>query len=441
MKAKFPLLAVVCSVSASAFYSCQTAGERASQTPKPPNTIPPPAASVSNPKFVEELNSISVAFEKRDCKTVSDKSAKLKTSFGGMLPFVTNMQAKICDAEIDPHNKEKARTAIAAIDEVEKVTPSTLSPAQFERLRASRYLASDDKENALRAKKEERADLHRQIQTIQQVDQEILELSNAAAAFTPEQKEKFQAISQNAMRDDKLFEALKASDELIPTVSNRDARMILQEQRAYIVARIEQLFSLEASLLEDKKLAGQDAEARAFAAELKKRFPTKVYETRIETILGGGQPASAGTPSMPPNPLSTTAPATSPSPDAANVSDEQKTEKALTEARAALDSGKPGTAVDTLDALPETARTDRTRRLRREAADVHVREMREQVRNLYTRSRSQGNPTAKVETLKQAKGILEQILSKYPDTTVRSAVERNLKSINEEIVELGKAKK
>ena len=98
-------------------------------------------------------------------------------------------------------------------------------------------------------------------------------------------------------------------------------------------------------------------------------------------------------------------------------------------------------AVETLDALPEPVRTDRTRRFRRDAAEAHVRDMRIRVRDIYGRSTTQADPQTKMDALKQCRQILETILTKYPDTPGRSGVERNLKTIIQEIDAAGKTQK
>lgn len=420
-------------VTLFALVACQTVSQRdatgAARSEK--QTSQPQSDIVA--KVVQDMRETELAFLKHNCAKALEHGAKASATSGGNLTPFAALSYKVCAAEIDPKNPEKAQAALAVIAEIEKDAPRPFYAAYLEHLKGSRYLALGDRQNALKAKRRQREILHEQVYQLMQIDMQLLELSDAASGLTPGESSKFRKIGELAQRDETLFEALRQLDELMEAVKNPEAKGLILEQRAYVVARIEQLFSLDASLLEQRKVHGSETEVNAMAAELKQKYPTKYYEQRIDGIVAGSvqaQPKTAATP------LSAQ-PAATPGTEAP-LSDEQKVEKALVEARAALDSGNPAKAVDVLDDVPENLRNDKVKRARKDAMEVDVRQLRARVRDLYTRAKSQAKP-AKLETLNQCKQILEGILSRYPETSVKSAVERNLRSINDEITEVGKA--
>ena len=120
-------------------------------------------------------------------------------------------------------------------------------------------------------------------------------------------------------------------------------------------------------------------------------------------------------------------------PTAGIATDTNAVDKTITDARAALNSGSPETAVALLDAIPEKDRNDRTKRLRREAADAHVRDLRTKAREFYLKAQAQSNKSQKVDILKQSLAINEEIITKYGDTASRPGVERSIRSIKSEI--------
>ena len=413
--------------------------------------------SVSNEEklIIQELRAIEASFVRRNCSQIREHTKRLEAlkvnTKSGTLPVSTVLALAICDADAVPSDKNKAVNALAAIDMAIRNLEPWVNAAYLEDLRAERYLALKDRDNALKARKRQRQLLTSQDEALATVDSQILELSDGVAALNDAQRAKFKEASALALQDDKLFMSISLLDELLASLQAGAARTAVLGERARVVGHIEQLFTLEASEVEDKKATAREAEAKEQANQMHARFPTKVYSARIDALLGiskaqelsPSQPSSlpAAAPGSP-GPASNTAPAATSgavSPPAA-LSDTQLTEKALSDAKGAIDSGNPQGAVDALDALPENLRTDRTRRLRREAAEAHVRDLRIRVRDLYNRATAQSDKQIKLDSLKQCKQILETILAKYPDTPGRSGVERNLKTIAQDIEDFGKAK-
>ena len=430
--------------------------------------FPPPAGkpkSVSSEEklIVQELRAIEASFVRRNCGQIREHTKRLEAlkvnTKSSALPVSTVLALALCDAEAMPADKTKFLNALTAIDMASRNLEPWVNGAYLENLKAELYLAQKDRPNALKSKKRERLLLASQDQALSLVDAQILELTEGTAALSDVQKAKFKEASAFALQDDKLFVSISLLDELLASLpTGGAARTVVLGERARVVGRVEQLFTLESSEVEDKKSTNRDAEAKEQANLMRNRYPTKIYGARIDLLMGiskdGGNStpgSSALSPSSPPT-TPPAGPASAPPPVPSNsqplpgtaagapLSETQVVDKALADAKGALDTGNPQGAVDALDALPENLRTDRTRRLRREAAEAHVRDLRIRVRDLYNRATAQPDKQIKLDSLKQCKQILETILAKYPETPGRSGVDRNLKTISQDIEDLGKAK-
>lgn len=405
--------------------------------------------SVDAKTLGQELKLIEMSFAKRNCQQVLEHGRLLGIIVGKEknhpVPQSTALALAVCECEAAPKDKDKLKTAQNALDAAIKNLTPAFDASFLENLRADIYLAAGDKDKALKAKRRAREFLVSLDKNIMQFDADILELGNALASLNEAQRAKFKDSITLSRRDDQLSDALRAIDELLSQVNNPDARVALVEHKSLIQSRQEQLFSLEASQLESKKTTGtREPEAREQAQELRKRFPARHFQVRIDAIMGEnlnttGSP-TAVVPAAENRSLSAPANAASPATSAPVGVEAGTAEKALIDARTALDSGNAEKAVEILDSLPEAEKSERTRRLKREAADVHVRELRMRVRDLYNRATSQSDKQIKLDALRQCKQILETILTRYPDQSGRSGVERNLKTIVQDIEEIGKAK-
>lgn len=397
------------------------------QSPVQTTTDHKPSLAIVDSKVVDDL------FEKRNCAAINDSVKKAGDQVQG-LPLLSQMFVKFCASEFEPKNIQKLNEAIAMINEVEARYDQTgvISIARLAELRGQRYLAADDKDNAIKNLTRSRDLLMDAPVAARTLDAQLLDLYAATNALTPQERTKMRDAMQLAIKDDKLFEALSMADSLLTETKSKEARSIIYDNRNRILARIELLFALDMSLMEGFKGRGQDMEARELASNMKKKFPQKNYEMRIDGIIATAPLAPGAAPSTTPSVASTMLDD--------NLNDMQKVDRVLSEGRAALDAGEAQKAVEIVDSLPVNLQTDKTKRLRAEAMEVHVRDLRAHVRALYTRAQSQSTKPAKIEVLKQAKQTLESILTKYPTTTVKVAVERNLKSVNDEINDLGKSK-
>jgi hypothetical protein len=453
-----------CFLVSVALTSCVTAKERERgqkdvEKPVPPaagkqgQDIKPSATSPDYSPFIEEARRIESAFQKMNCTSVLESSAKysaLRNVSKVEDPLSLRLAVSYCMADLDPNNAVKLRNAIADIERAKKDLVPVWDSTFLDDLASRLYAAAGEKDKSLRYKRSARDKLRLKDVQLQRLDIEILQLSNGITFLSEKERARVREISLLSQKDERLFTALREIDDLIVGVNQREARAALLEQRGLIVTRIEQLFALEAAQIEQKKATGREAEAREQAGDAKRRFPTRNYELRIDALVGGTPagtpdraPGSVGAPTqtapLPPDAISNPPPphltSTAPVP-----LDAQGVEKALTDARAALDAGNAELAVTQMDAIPAELQTEKSRSMRRQARNVHVRQLREKVRELYGKATSQSNKQAKGEALQQCKQILETILSRYPDAEGRAGVERNLRSIEREIKEIGGGK-
>jgi hypothetical protein len=146
----------------------------------------------------------------------------------------------------------------------------------------------------------------------------------------------------------------------------------------------------------------------------------------------GAQQASQQTPSA------VTGATTATTPAVAGSENPLDPEKKFNDAKAALNTGDPAAAVTLLDSVPEPERTEKIRRLRRDAVEAHVKDLRTRARQQYMRAQGTQNKGTKVEALQQCLSINEEILAKYPDTPSKPGIERSINSIKSEIAFLNK---
>ena len=90
-----------------------------------------------------------------------------------------------------------------------------------------------------------------------------------------------------------------------------------------------------------------------------------------------------------------------------------------------------------LDSIPQGLQTDRSKKLRVEAAENQIKEMRTRVRDLYTKSR-QVTGAQRLDVLLQCQQQLRNALQIYPNTLVKGQIERSLRNIDYEVIEMQK---
>lgn len=385
------------------------------------------AASPEVKIVTSEIRDAENAFFKNDCVNTLEHGKKIGVSREA-LPLSIQIAHSFCDAEASKDSK-KAVTAIEIIDSAKQQKADFFNFSYLENLKSKLYLIQNNKEKALEAKRKSRSLAGTEEEKLNR-ENDIVQMEAEMTAMTPELKSQLKEIIEKLKSKENLFAALNAVDNLISSSPKAEWRSVYFGAREFIVQRIEQNFAVDSAQVEHKLATSRENEARTHINLMKSQYPLKQYQKRIESLV----PSTSNNPA---------ALAVAPSPGT-NVEsppgDEAAVEKAIADARTAMDSGNLGKAVDVLDGLPPNLITENTRRLRREAAEQHVRELRARVRDIYQKAQSQRDPQQKIDALVQSKQLLELILTRYPDNSVRTAVERNLRSLNSEITAIGKKK-
>ena len=403
--------------------------------------------SAESKSALQETRLIEIFFSRHNCAQVLEHGRNLafKTvkERNAHLPLSTAVAVAICEAEAAPKDKERQKIALHLLDQMEKNPPAFSDEAELEIFKSEKLFAAGENEKGVRAKRRARDLLNQTDERRIQLEVSLYEHSEGVASLSENQRNKYRDTVVLSRKDDSLFEALRNIDELINVTNGKEAREILAGTRAQILGRIEQLFSLEYSKLENKKNNGtKEGEAREWADAMRKRFPGRTYGMRIDAIMGGNAQIPAANTGIK-GAINASPSGEKPAENAPVISDVAlvpPVEKIIADARAALDSGMAEKAVQLLDSIADPDRTDKSRKLKREASEVHVRELRVKVRDLYNRAATTRDKNAKIDGLKQCRQILELILSKYPEHNGRSGVERNLRTIIQDIDEAGKGK-
>ncbi len=394
--------------------------------------------------IAQELRAIEAAFSRRSCPQVSEHERRLAPLRKGKLalPLSTALAFAVCDAESTPNDKAKGERALALLEEAQKNLVPAYNFLFLEDLKTERFTALGDTTRALESRKRMRAYISSLDALLVKVDGEILRLSGGAEQLSAEQKARHNEALRLWPSDDTLFDALKILDDLLAEVVNANARALLLQTRAAVLSRIEDDFARESSLVEMRLKEGREPEAKEQAARMRDRFPRDSYVRRIDALVGltphvlsplpGQSLPGSGAPST--DATASSAGGSFPAGGTeASATGVLNSEAAFDSARKALDEGRPEDALQTLRALPEGAQNDKTRRLRRESVDLYVRNTRAQVRNLYNRAGASADLAQKAELLRECKKKLEELLAKAPDAPGRSGIERNLRTINQDL--------
>lgn len=125
----------------------------------------------------------------------------------------------------------------------------------------------------------------------------------------------------------------------------------------------------------------------------------------------------------------TVTPSTEAQPSNANV---QSVDQIISSATQLINNDSPEQAIALLDTIPASQRTENTKRIRMEAVNNLVSNLRFKVRALFVRSTEQTG-AAKKDSLQQCEQILKGIIQNYPDYKDMSAVLNNLKQVQREL--------
>ncbi len=97
-----------------------------------------------------------------------------------------------------------------------------------------------------------------------------------------------------------------------------------------------------------------------------------------------------------------------------------------------LNNDSPEQAIALIDSVPPSQRSDNLKRIRSDAINTLVMNLRYKVRALFLRS-TQQTGTARKETLPQSQQILKAIIKNYPEYSDMAAVQNNLKQVQREL--------
>jgi hypothetical protein len=386
---------------------------------------------------VAQIAALDRAFASQQCDKVMELASGLGISppwrDTTTLPPTTAAAVAVCRSILAPGDLTKAKFASRVLEDLNEAQLPLLSAPWIERLRSDRLAATGNISDAMQAKQDEMQILRSYELRRRALELELRELSEPSPLFTADQRQALEKVILASQNDSSLLRTLQDIDTILTQVHAPKAREAIIEQRAHLVARLEELFARDFARVEELKGQSKSSEARSLAHELKRKYPLSSFGIRLDAAVGESQ----WTPNLDTDPLRTP-PAFGSTP--APIGDTALADKALADAKAAINSGDPAAAVNILDSISDSERNEKTRRLRKEAADLHVKDLRTKVREIYERAKGQTNRETKLEALRKCKELLELVLSRYPESTARKGVEMNLRTINLDIEELAKGK-
>lgn len=97
-----------------------------------------------------------------------------------------------------------------------------------------------------------------------------------------------------------------------------------------------------------------------------------------------------------------------------------------------LNNDSPEQAIALIDSVPNAQRSDTLKRIRSDAVNTLVMNLRYKVRALFVRA-TQQTGAARKETLTQSEQILQSIIKNYPEYSDMSSVQNNLKQVQREM--------
>lgn len=407
--------------------------EEKSSTQAPnPTSIEQPTKT-NNFAFVTQFE---MALGKRDCKTIRSLENQLVAppeSYANSTLLATLW----CEHQKNPKDKELSEKLFRAIDQALKSEAPLFDATFLENLRSEALVASGELQAARQsqAKALSQSALEFMSLVSGQVlrsdfqDIELLLTGGQAALLREVRSSLADPLTQAA--------ALTKFDDLLSQVSDGPVKDKLLMARLKLFSAIELAFASQLASLEEIRLKKDAASTENMIAQIRKLFPSRPHQQRIDSLVGPQIQSQTTIVDLDPNQcLSTNS--------VAKVGQEKTeitSDRALQLARSALNEGKPGDAVDVLDSLPETQKNDKTRSLRRESSQAHIRDLRRKANELYQRGNISGDNQSKLDSLAQCKQILENILSRYPETDqfTRIKIQKFLNAVSENILELRKA--
>ncbi|MEY4066751.1 MAG: hypothetical protein RIR26_2959 [Pseudomonadota bacterium] len=405
----------------------KTAGV-AANTEKPQQDITRSAAP-----FVTQFES---ALAKRDCTTIRQLESQLVAPPESYANSVV-LAVLWCSHQKSPSDKDLLSKLLSALETTVKTEAPLFDLAFVEQLRADALMAAGETTASRQAFA--KAIGQSALQFMNLVSGQVLrsELQTAESLLSGPQIALLKEIRTQLSDPNTQAGALSQFDELISQVPAGTTKDRLNAARLRLFSAIELSFASQIVSLEEARLRADAAGSEEAATRIRKLFPSRAHQLRIDSLIGTSASSKTAGSELT---TSCNAPLTADT-SANNEKGDLTADRALQLARTALNEGKPGNAVETLDTLSDAQKNEKTRSLRREASEAHVRELRRKANELFQRGNISTDRQSKLDSLSQCKQILENILVKYPDTDsfTRNKIQKFLNSVSENIVELRKA--
>jgi hypothetical protein len=238
--------------------------------------------------------------------------------------------------------------------------------------------------------------------------------------------------------------AIAKLDELLSQTSAAPVREKLLSVRLKLFSAFELSFASELTALEELRLKGDRTAFDETVKKVRRIFPARPFQIRLDQVAGT-EPAQKNNSTEVATGVSANQ-CENLNPTAILNSSERfnlTPEKAIQLAKFSLNDGKPGEAVEILDSLNESSKNEKTRSLRREASEAHIKELRRKASEIYKKVSIVADPQAKLDSLLQCKQILENVLTRYPDTDTltRKNIQKFMTSVVDDLAALKKVTK
>lgn len=406
--------------------------ESTSAETKPGNQAP----NESNLNKYAFVTQFEIALGKRDCGVIRNLEKQLVAppeSYSNSVSLATLW----CNHQTNPQDKEVADKLLEAISQAMK-NESPLFDSTFLELMRSEALAASGEIQASR-QSQAKAISQSALQFMGLVSGQVLraELQDTEQLLTVGQQALLREVRGHLADPMTQAAALTKFDEIIAQVPEGPAREKLLMVRLKLFSAIELAFASQLASLEESRLKKEATTTDELIVKVRKMFPSRGHQQRIDSLVGIQSPNKTALLENTNNQC-----ATPPTASQAGLEKSDLTaDRAIQLARSALNDGKPGDAVEVLDSLADAQKNDKTRVLRREASQAHIRDLRRKANELYQRGNLAADNQAKLDSLSQCKQILENILSRYPETDsfTRVKIQKFLNSVSENILDLRKA--
>lgn len=264
------------------------------------------------------------------------------------------------------------------------------------------------------------------------------ELNELESGLSGKQSEQLESIKASLSDPMSQALALVKLDDLIAQLPQGEMKNNALLVRLKLFSAIEYSFASQLASLEELRVRGENSKADGLAVNLKKQFPSKPHQDRVDALVS---PDVMTAPEINPTQAANLCVPNSPTLGGLVDRSELTAERAIQIARIALNDGKPGDAVQTLDGLPDVQKSDKTRNLRREASEAHIRDLRRKANDLFQRGNVASDSQTKVDSFEQCRQILEQILNLYPEANryTRVKIKKFLDAVSDQLMDLRKA--